>query len=267
VPLKRWWRLHDQVSSDSVNPPDWPNRYRLILPGQGHRSSSPEISISYLFLSFKFSSESTFFHYKSHMTQFRMTYRIPLGMSPYLIVFSKACHLLVELEHRAYWAIKMCNMAYDKARAERKLQQQELEELRLEAYENSNIYKQQVKQFHDCRILRKELKLIAGKLHSRWDSPFIITKVLPYGATELHDELTRSTFQSNNNNRRGGEHFPKRTGHDSRQSLSNASTNPLYIPIMPKLRMSRPNQERFDPIEASRPRRSGPGQTSLPGQS
>ncbi|RDY00258.1 hypothetical protein CR513_16586, partial [Mucuna pruriens] len=61
-----------------------------------------------------------------------------------------------------------------------------------------------VKQFHDHRILRKEfqvgqkvllfnsrLKLIIGKLHSRWDGPFIITKVLPY------DELTRTTFQVN----------------------------------------------------------------------
>ncbi|RDY00166.1 Gag-Pol polyprotein, partial [Mucuna pruriens] len=125
------------------------------------------------------------------------TYRTPLGMSPYWIVFGKACHLPIELEHRAYWAVKKCNMAYD-------------QELRLEAYENSRIYKQRVKQFHDRQILRKEfhvgqkvllfksrLRLIAGKLRSKWDGPFIITKVFPYGAVELQDELTRSTFQVN----------------------------------------------------------------------
>ncbi|RDX76048.1 hypothetical protein CR513_44008, partial [Mucuna pruriens] len=75
-----------------------------------------------------------------------------------------------------------------------------LDELRLEAYENSWIYKQKVKQFHDQQILRKEfrvgqrvllfnscLKLIVGKLRSRWDGPFVIT----------NDECTNSTFQVN----------------------------------------------------------------------
>ncbi|RDY08585.1 hypothetical protein CR513_07167, partial [Mucuna pruriens] len=101
-------------------------------------------------------------------------------------------------------------MTYDQVGEEKKLQLQELEELRLEAYENSRIYKQRVKQFHDHQILRKEfqvdqkvllfnsrLKLIADKLRSKWDGPFINTKVLPYSAIELQDELTRSTFQAN----------------------------------------------------------------------
>ncbi|RDY08450.1 hypothetical protein CR513_07322, partial [Mucuna pruriens] len=127
----------------------------------------------------------------------RTTYQTLLGMSPYWIVFGKAYHLPVELDHRAYWVVKKCNMAYDQVGEERKLQLQELEELCLEAYENSRIYKQRVKQFHDRYILRKELKLIAGKLRSRWDGPFIITKVFPYGAVELQDELTRITFQAN----------------------------------------------------------------------
>ncbi|RDX99883.1 hypothetical protein CR513_17001, partial [Mucuna pruriens] len=72
----------------------------------------------------------------------RTTYRTPLGMSPYWIVFGKACHLPVDIKHRVYWAVKKCNMAYDQASRERKLQLQELEELRLEAYENSQIYKE-----------------------------------------------------------------------------------------------------------------------------
>ncbi|RDY03053.1 hypothetical protein CR513_13394, partial [Mucuna pruriens] len=90
----------------------------------------------------------------------------------------------------------------------RKLQLQELEELCLEAYENSRMYKQNVKQFHDRQILRKEfqvgqkvllfnsrVKLIAGKLRSRWDGPFVITNVFPYSIVVLKDEVTNSTFQ------------------------------------------------------------------------
>ncbi|RDX63160.1 pol, partial [Mucuna pruriens] len=45
----------------------------------------------------------------------RTTYRTPLGMSPYQIVFDKACHLSVEIEHKAYWAVKQCNLSYDQA--------------------------------------------------------------------------------------------------------------------------------------------------------
>ena len=50
-------------------------------------------------------------------------------------------------------------MAFDEACTEKKLQFQELEEIHLEAYENSKIYKEKVKRFHDSRILRKELHI------------------------------------------------------------------------------------------------------------
>ncbi|RDY13722.1 gag-pol, partial [Mucuna pruriens] len=69
----------------------------------------------------------------------RTAYQTPLGMSPYQIVFGKACHLPMEIEHRAYWAVKQCNLAYDQARKQRKFQLQELNELHLEADENSQI--------------------------------------------------------------------------------------------------------------------------------
>ncbi|RDX82615.1 pol, partial [Mucuna pruriens] len=89
----------------------------------------------------------------------RTAYQTPLGISPYWIVFGKACHLPIEIEHHAYWAVKICNLAFDQVGKERKLQLQELEELCLEVYENSKIYKEKVKRFHDNIILRKEFKV------------------------------------------------------------------------------------------------------------
>ena len=106
--------------------------------------------------------------------------------------------------------VKGCNMAFDEAGMERKLQLQELEEFHLEAYENSSIYKDKVKRFHDSRILRKEfhigqkvllfnsrLKLISDKLWSRWDGPFVISNIFSHGAFEIKNEVTDKVFKVN----------------------------------------------------------------------
>ncbi|RDX82760.1 hypothetical protein CR513_36408, partial [Mucuna pruriens] len=118
----------------------------------------------------------------------RTAYRTLLGMSPYRIVFSKACHLPVEIEHRAYWAVKQCNVDYDQAGKQRQLQLQELDELRLEVYENPQIFKQKVKKFHDQQILRKEFRV--GQKVLLFNSHLKLI-------AELKDEHTNSTFQVN----------------------------------------------------------------------
>ncbi|GJR61739.1 reverse transcriptase domain-containing protein [Tanacetum coccineum] len=129
---------------------------------------------------------------------FRTAFKTPIGCMPYKLVYRKSFHLPIELEHKAYWALKHANFDLKTAGDHRKLQLNELNELRDQAYENSLIYKERTKKLHDSKIKNRifnvgdrvllfnsRLKIFSGKLKTHWSGPFTITKVFPYETIEL----------------------------------------------------------------------------------
>ncbi|GJS78302.1 reverse transcriptase domain-containing protein [Tanacetum coccineum] len=76
---------------------------------------------------------------------FRTAFKTPIGCTSYKLVYGKSCHLPIELEHKAYWALKHANFDLKTAGDHRKLQLNELNELHDQAYENSLIYKERMK--------------------------------------------------------------------------------------------------------------------------
>nr|GFA02410.1 reverse transcriptase domain-containing protein [Tanacetum cinerariifolium] len=154
---------------------------------------------------------------------FRTAYKTPIGCTLYKLVYEKACHLPIELEYKAYWALKHANFDLQIVGDHRKVQLNELDELRDQAYENSLIYKEKTKRIHDSKIkdrvfnvgdrvllFNSRLKIFSGKLKTRWSGPFTITQVFSYGTIKL-SQTDRPNFKVNGHRLKHyfGEDIPK----------------------------------------------------------
>nr|GEU49863.1 reverse transcriptase domain-containing protein [Tanacetum cinerariifolium] len=129
---------------------------------------------------------------------FRTAFKTSIGCTPYKLVYEKSCHFSIELEHRAYWALKHANFDLKTAGEHRKLQLNELNELRDQAYENSLIYKERTKKLHDSKIKNRifnlgdqvllfnsHLKIFSGKLKTRWQDLSPSPNFFLYGTVKL----------------------------------------------------------------------------------
>ena len=123
-----------------------------------------------------------------------------MGTSSYKMVYGKAFYLPLELEHKAYLAIKELNYDFKLAGERRLFDISSLDEQRTQAYENTKLFKEKVKRWHDKRIQKCEfnigdyvllynsrLRFFAGKLLSKWEGPYVIEEVYHSGAIKINN--------------------------------------------------------------------------------
>ena len=119
-------------------------------------------------------------------------------------------HLPVEIEYKAWWAVKKLNLDMGRAGLKRLLDINKLEELRNDAYLNLKISKDKMKRWHDQLIARKQfqkgdqvllydskLYLFLGKLKSRWTGPFTIQEVYLNGSLDMLNAKDNRMFKIN----------------------------------------------------------------------
>ncbi|GJT84588.1 reverse transcriptase domain-containing protein [Tanacetum coccineum] len=95
---------------------------------------------------------------------FRTTFKTPIRFIPYKLVYGKSCHLPVELEHKAYWALK---------------------HERTKKLHDSKINNRIFNVGDQVLLFNSRLKIFSGKLKTRWSGPFTIAQVFPYRTIEL----------------------------------------------------------------------------------
>ncbi|GJQ95027.1 reverse transcriptase domain-containing protein [Tanacetum coccineum] len=131
---------------------------------------------------------------------FRTAYKTPAGTTPYKLIYGKNCHLPFEIEHRSYWALKNCNPDLIAGGEKQMFQLHKLDELRHQAFENSQLYKARTKVWHDRKLrMRKEFKhgnkvllfhskykFKQPKLRSCWLGPYVVKHQYPSGYVELY---------------------------------------------------------------------------------
>lgn len=130
-----------------------------------------------------------------------------MNLSLYQLVYRNVCDLPLELEHKAFWAIKFLNFDAGTTWKKRLLQSHELEEIRVNAYQNAEIYKERTKKYHDNQkqfypgqkvlLFNLKLKLFAGKLRYKWTKPFKVIEAFLNEAVELEDPESKSPFKVN----------------------------------------------------------------------
>lgn len=86
---------------------------------------------------------------------YKTTFKTHLGLSLYQLGYGKICHLLVELEYKAYWVVKFLNFDEKVSGRKKLLKLDELEEIKLQPYENAIIYKEIIKRYHDKNLVKR----------------------------------------------------------------------------------------------------------------